>query len=274
MQAECLQQKPARWATGREDKLGMNKKLVGAFMGLSLAAGVATQAQAANVTLTGWAYGSGATVQASGAAVPASLGGSYNGWAGAFRGTLAGAGVLDTLNFITWCIELEESFSFGSSAMTGYAVVNAASYFDGKRASQPLRPAGAQVAERLGQLITWMNADTTRVDSATEAVAMQLAIWNTVYDSDWSVSTASNFRDSSSHQTLATQMLQAAAGTTNRYDVFALTKAGKQDFVAYTARVPEPGSLALAGLAMLALLGTAAQRGRRSSSTAMAASSR
>jgi hypothetical protein len=245
--------------------------LLGALVGLALATGVATQAQAANVTLTGWAYGGGATVQSSGAAVP---NGSYNGWAGAFKGSLAGAGKLDTLNFITWCIELEESFSFSNSAMTGYSVVNAASYFEGKRASQPLRPAGTQVSERLGQLLTWMNADTTRVDTATEAVAMQLAIWNTVYDSDWTVSTASAFRDSSSHQALATQMLQSAAGTTSRYEVFALTKAGKQDFVAYTQRVPEPGSLALAGLAMLALLGTAAQRGRRSSSTATAASSR
>lgn len=252
----------------------MNKKLVGSLVAAALAAGVATQAQAANVTLSGWAYGGGATVQSSGTALPASLGGSYNGWAGAFQGTLSGADALDTMNFITWCIELEESFSFSGNAMTGYAVMNAASYFDGKRASQPLRPAGTQVAERLGQLLTWMNADTSRVDSATEAVAMQLAIWNTVYDSDWTVSTAGAYRDTSSYQGLATQMLQAAAGTTNRYDVFALTRNGSQDFVAYSARVPEPGSLALAGLAMLALLGSAAQRGRRSSSKAIAASSR
>jgi PEP-CTERM motif len=246
----------------------MKSKLVGSAVGLVLAAAAATPAQAANVTLTGWAYGSGSTVQASGTALAA----GYNGWAGAFTGSLAGAGALDNLSFITWCIELEESFSFGSSAMTGYRVMDAADYFSDRQAQNTLRPDGAAVALRLSQLVTWMNADRTRVDSAAEAVAMQLAIWNAVYDSDWSVSSAGAFRDGSAHQALATQMLQAAAGIENRYTIYALARAGKQDFIAYSQTVPEPGSLALAGMAMLAWGATALQRGRRTSSSAAAAS--
>jgi PEP-CTERM motif len=246
----------------------MNKKLVGAAVGLVLAAGAASQAQAANVTLTGWAFGSGSTVQASGT----SLATGYNGWAGAFTGSLTGAGALDSVNFMTWCIELEESFSFGSSAMTGYRVMDAADYFGDRKAQNPLRSDGAAVAQRLGQLITWMNTDPTRVDSAAEAVAMQLAIWNVVYDSDWNVSSAGAFRDGSAHQALASEMLQAAANIDSRYTIYALAKAGKQDFIAYSQTVPEPGSLALAGLAMLTLGATALQRGRRTSSRAAAAS--
>jgi hypothetical protein len=251
----------------------MNSKLAAAVAGTVLAAAAATMpAQAANVTLTGWAHGNGATVQASGSAVP---NGSYSGWAGAFGGSLSGAGALDTLNFITWCIELEESFSFGSSAMTGYRVMNATDYFGNRRAIDPQRPDSALVAARLGQLITWMNADPTRVDSAAESVAMQLAIWNVVYDTDTSLAVTAQrtpFADASTYSPLATQMLQAAAGVDSRYTVYALSKAGKQDFLAYTLTVPEPGSLALAALAMLAMWGTALQRGRRSSITAVASS--
>jgi hypothetical protein len=257
----------------------MNKSMVRALAGFALAAaavGSSSMAQATNVTLTGWAHGGGGTVQVSGTALPGSLGGSYNGWAGAFRGSLSGAQGLDSLSFVTWCIELEESFSFSSTAMTGYRVMGAVDYFNDRQAQNPLRPDGAQVADRLGRLVTWMNTDPTRVDSATESVAMQLAIWNVVYDSDWSLSAAGAQRtplaDASPHQALATQMLQAAAGVHSRYTVYALTRAGKQDFLAYTLAVPEPGSLALAALALLALTGTALQRGRRSNAAAAASS--
>lgn len=228
----------------------MKSPVLGALAGLVVAAGAATlpsAALAANVTLTGWAQGSGATVQASGSAVPT---GAYNGWAGGFTGSLSGAGALDATNFLTWCVELEEHFSFSTSAMTGYRVMDAADYFGDRAAIDPLRPNGAQVAQRLGQLISWMNADATRVDTAAESVAMQLAIWNIVYDSDWTVTANSAFRDASTHKTAATQMLQGATATTGNVRLYVLAKNGSQDFITWQ-RVPEPGSLALVSLGLL-----------------------
>ena len=228
----------------------MKKYVLGASLGLVLAASTGAS-QAAEVTLTGWAFGSGNSVQAGGAAV---LAGGYNGPAGGFRGTLSAAGLFNTTSFLTYCIELEESFYFSATAMKGYSIEGGSSYFESRRASTSNRPDGANTAERLGQLMSWAANDSTRVDSAAESTAMQLAVWNIVYDSDWSAAAGGLFTDLSSYAASATQMLQAASNTANRFDVYALTRSGKQDFVLTTLRVPEPASVALVGIALAGLL--------------------
>lgn len=235
----------------------MKTTLLGAACAAALAAAslaAPTTAQAAAVTLTGWAFGGGGTV-ASSTGGASSLSG-YRGAAGGFAGSLSGAGALDTQQLVTYCIELEESFGFSATPMQGYSVVDAASYFAQRRLANPLRPDGAQVAERLGQLFTWVQGDATRVDSAIESTALQLAVWNIVYDSDWSLFNAGGrYSDNSKHAPVAEAMLAGAAGTGSRLDVFALVRNGSQDFIVTTLRVPAPGTLALAALALGAALG-------------------
>jgi galactose mutarotase-like enzyme len=170
----------------------------------------------------------------------------------------------DTTSFITYCIELEESFSFSSTAMTGYSLVDGASYFAARRLANPLRPDGAQVAERLGRLFTWVQADATRVDTAAESTALQLAVWNIVYDADWSLfNAAGRYSDSSSHAVLANIMMANAAFTPNQMQVYALTRSGRQDFLVTTLRVPSPGTLALVGLGLAAAALALRRGGRR-----------
>jgi hypothetical protein len=241
----------------------MKTSLAGAAFAAALAAAsvaAPTTAHAAAVTLTGWAFGGGGTV-ASSTSASSPLSG-FSGQAGGFVGSLSGAGAFDRSRFITYCIELEESFSFSTTAMTGYSLVDGASYFAARRLANPLRPDSTQVVDRLGRLFTWAQGDTTRVDSAAESTALQLAVWNIVYDSDWSLfNPAGRYSDSSAHAVLANIMLANASMTANRLDVFALTRHGKQDFIVTTLSVPSPGTLALAGLALGAV--AVARRSRR-----------
>ncbi len=230
---------------------------------LMLALG-ALAAKAASVTLTGWAQGSGAQVATST---------GYNGLGGAFAGSLISAGSFDSQVFTTYCVELEEQFFFSPSPLTQYNVVNGADYFARRRAD-------AGVAERLGRLMTFAAANPSMTDSPAESASLQLAVWNLVYDTDWSMSQGSRFADYSAQAAHANLLMRGASLLTqSAFTVSILERAGSQDFLLLAPAgaasgagngggsttkpaVPEPTSLLLAGLAMASLAWQRRRSGR------------
>jgi hypothetical protein len=242
-----------------------------AACGVALAAGSALPARAAIVNLGDWAYGdSWSHVVDVGA--PA-----YRVPAGAFKGAVKFAadgeqGFTGTItNFVTYCVELDQSFPMPSGNMSGYSVVAGADYARWNGAGLSSNTAAA-TSERLGQLLSYVGANPGLVDDASESTSLQLAIWNLIYDGDASV-TSGLFRETSgsAYDGYATQLLADAGGWSGVLDVYVLAKDGSQDFLltrdggrrlapADLRAVPEP---ATALLAAVALGGVALVRRRR-----------
>jgi PEP-CTERM motif len=229
------------------------------LMPMAIAAVVAalpSLSPAAVVNFNGWAYGSGNTVNVG---VPIHIGP-----AGGFKGSLdfdateESAGWVDRpdSSFLSYCVEINEHFSFSNGDMSGFKIFAAADYVRSYYLPGSSTPMGAERANRLGQLMSYVAADSTRVDSAPESTSLQLAIWNLIYDIDNDNTVlAGSFKENtnSAFDGYANTLLASSLNTQNRYEVFVLTKSGSQDFlllrdsrVTTFNEVPEPASLALA----------------------------
>ena len=123
--------------------------------------------------------------------------------------------------------------------MSGYSIVAASAYGEWTLPS---------TANRIGQLITYVHANPTAVDTAAESTSLQLAIWNSIYDTDNTL-TGGSFLDTTSYAAYADTLLAASVSTISNLNVFVLTNANSQDFLV-TTPVPEPETyaLVLAGL--------------------------
>jgi hypothetical protein len=207
---------------------------------LAFALGSASMAAGAQVVdLTGWTFGSGNTVNVSSP--------NDNGPAGGFTGSLTGFGApYDSASFQTYCVELTQSFNLPSGPMSGYSIVTPAAY--GEWANP------AYTANRIGQLITYVNLHPTAVDTSAESTSLQLAIWNSIYDTDSSLLSGS-FKDTTGFAAYADTLLADSASTVSQVNVLVLANPNSQDFLV-TTPVPEPETVSLmaAGLVAVGML--------------------
>lgn len=204
-------------------------------------------AQAGTLTMNGWLFGAGHAVNVSSP--------NYSGQAGGFRGSLSGltdAGFnLDAVEL--YCVDLAQTVNI--NAGTAYTVK-----LDGELGNTTftIKTAeaafGAARANRLARLVSHAESLDTLVDSSKESTSLQLAIWNVVYDLDSSLTSGSGalFSDASTYRTYANDLLAGAGQATIDRQLFVMTSASRQDLLFWVdaQQVPEPGSLALAALAL------------------------
>ena len=188
----------------------MTHRLAAPLFAIALAVG-ASAAQASSLTFTGWTFGSGNAVQAS---APV-----YNGQAGGFSAVLDGNGIQ------TYCVELTQNF-YWNTTYTDYSESTALAYFG----------AASGKALKLGRLFSYVFDTAGAVDTAVESTALQLAVWNIVYDGDLTLAGGS-FADTSTYAAYGNTLLANSTNWLNTMNVWVLSSATRQDQLRW-ARAP------------------------------------
>ena len=252
----------------------MTKRQVRTLAAVALG-GLAMASQAATVNLTQWAY-----VDSWGNVVNVGSP-DYSGAAGGFKGAVLFDSADSASGFsgmmtgvITYCVELQETFKLPSGAMSGFSVQAGANYGEWNN-TNGLGKTATGTANRLGQLLSYAAANNVirSGSAAADSTSLQLAIWNVIYDTDNSVG-AGAFKEKSGSQydAYANTLLAGSTHWNQMLDVYVLQKNGVQDFVLTRdsgrvvtsntegiANIPEPASLALAALGLVAA-GAASRR--------------
>lgn len=229
----------------------------------AVALATAAVAQAGTLTTNGWLFGAGEAVKV---AAP-----DYSGPAGGFSGTLSGMADerFNVGPLPMYCVDLGQTIDIraGNAFSLGIAGDEAVSTF----MLTPIEDVfDAAVARRLGRLVSLADSGAAGVDDIASSAALQLAIWNVVYDSDETLAAVagSGFHDTHSagggRRAMADGLLAASAGQAISKDLYVLVSTTRQDQLIWldAQSVPEPGSLALAGLALAIVVGGGGRRVR------------
>jgi len=192
---------------------------------------------------------------------------TYGGFAGFYAWEKqSGDGPIANGTFQTFCIELTENFSTGSVHTVQYANPQ-----DAPDPGNPLATVGHMGLAKANLLSELFGRFFAAVDTAKEAAAFQVAVWEIVFDTGLKLGAGQGqvYVNNAGHLAadkyggIAQSYLDALDGTGPHTHLLALSKVGFQDQIVPNP-VPAPPGLVLAGIGFLGLMGWRGRRTARS----------